>query len=143
MCVVCWLTYIDLFIQAYCLMLSNYRNAFLLPYPLPPLISMKKQSGGGESGFPEGGAATCSMWSGYTANNLGFWDHTAVGIVTHSICRCSLKLFRVLVMQYIQRYGRYETTMGDGCRRGMDAGGGCTLSHSKRGSFSQIYIQRV
>ena len=60
-------------------------------------FSTKNNRGGGKSGFPKiggGGAATCSKWSGYTANNVGLY-YTAVGLlhtasVTHSICRCRL-----------------------------------------------------
>ena len=39
---------------------------------------------------------TCSKWAGYTANNVSFCDHTAVGIVTCRIYRCILELFDAL-----------------------------------------------
>ena len=86
-----------------------------------------------------GGAAICSKWSGYTANNISFWDHTAVGIVTRSICRCSLPLLCVLVMPALLK----KESLGMRLLQEEGVGGECPPSHAKHRSFSQIYIRRV
>ena len=86
---------------------------------------------------------TCSKWSHYTADYVSFWDNTAMGSVTHSICRCSLELFCVL---YIHRYGK-RRVLGMRLLQGVGTEGGCDcveasakfISKECKNSFSITY----